>query len=171
MGPVDILVASAAGVNIRKDSADLTDEDWDAVLDTNVKGSFLVARALLPGMRRRRWGRVVLMGSALSFISIPGRAAYAASKAAILGLTRTLALEAAADGVCVNAICPGPFRTPMNEPLLRDESKGRALIAKIPMGRWAEPGELRGLVLYLCSPACSFVTGAAMSIDGGWTVH
>jgi len=169
-GPIDILVASA-GINIRKDSASLTEDDWDAVMDINVKGAFLTARAVLPAMCQRRWGRIVLMGSMLSFISIPGRSAYAASKTALLGLARTLALEGAPHGVCVNAICPGPFKTDMNRPLLEDAEKNRAFVQRIPMGRWADPAELRGLVLYLCSPACSFMTGASLVIDGGWTAQ
>jgi NAD(P)-dependent dehydrogenase (short-subunit alcohol dehydrogenase family) len=170
LGPVDVLVA-CAGINIRKDTATLTEADWDSVMDINVKGSFLVAQAVLPEMCRRKWGRIVLLGSMLSFVSIPGRAAYAASKTALLGLARTLALEGAPHGVCVNAVCPGPFRTEMNRALWADEDKSRAFIERLPVGRWAEPEELRGLVLYLCSPACSFMTGASLVIDGGWTAQ
>ncbi len=170
LGPVDILIA-CAGINIRKDTPLLTEADWDAVVDTNLKGSFLAAQAVLPSMRKRKWGRIVFLGSMVSLVSIPGRAAYASSKAAILGLTRTLALEAATDGVCVNAICPGPFRTAMNLPLLRSRAKNREFLRKVPMGRWAEPRELTGLLLYLSSPACSFMTGSGVVIDGGWTAQ
>jgi NAD(P)-dependent dehydrogenase (short-subunit alcohol dehydrogenase family) len=170
LGPPDILVASA-GINIRKPTAELTGADFDAVMDVNVKGAYLCSRAVLPGMQRRKFGRIVFLGSMLSFISIPGRAAYASSKAALLGLARTLALEAAADGVCVNALCPGPFETPMNLPLLEDPEKYKAFIAKLPIGRWAKPSEVRGILLYLCSPACSFMTGSSIVIDGGWTAQ
>ena len=90
---------------------------------------------------------------------------------AILGLTRTLALESAQAGVCVNAICPGPFLTPMNQSLADDPEKNRGLVGKIPMGRWGEPKELKGLVLLLCSDACSFMTGSGILIDGGWTAQ
>jgi len=170
LAPPDILVA-CAGINIRKSSAELSEAEWDAILSINVKGSFLCARAVLPEMRRRGWGRVVFLGSMLSWISLPGRAAYASSKAALLGLTRTLALETAAEGICVNALCPGPFETPMNLPLLQDRAKYEAFIARLPIGRWAQPREIRGLILYLCSPACSFMTGSSVVIDGGWTAQ
>ncbi|MBD3393344.1 MAG: SDR family NAD(P)-dependent oxidoreductase [Chitinivibrionales bacterium] len=169
LGPVDILV-TCAGINIRKDTQELTEQDWDTLVDSNLKGSFLVAQAILPGMRQRKQGRIVFLGSALSFISIAGRAAYASSKTAILGLARTLALEAARDNVCVNALCPGPFTTPMNAPLLEDERNSRAFVSAVPMARWGNPDELRGMLLYLCSPACSYQTGSAVLVDGGWTV-
>lgn len=170
LGRVDILLA-AAGINIRKPTRELTPADWDAVLNINTKGAFLCAQAVLPGMQKRRWGRIVFFGSMLSFISIPGRAAYASSKAALLGLTRTLALESAADGVCVNAVCPGPFMTPMNTAVLKNVAANRAFLQKLPIGRWGNPSELRGLLLYLSSQACSFMTGSSIVIDGGWTAQ
>jgi NAD(P)-dependent dehydrogenase (short-subunit alcohol dehydrogenase family) len=170
LGAIDILVCSA-GINIRRPTVELTEAEWDAVINTNLKGSFLVSRGVMPGMRERSWGRIVLLGSILSFISLPGRAAYAASKAGLLGLTRTLALEGVKENVCVNAICPGPFMTPMNLSLAEDKAKNQAILEKVPMGRWGDPKELRGLVLYLSSAACSFMTGSALLIDGGWTAQ
>ena len=160
---------ASAGVNIRKDIPDLTEDDWDTIQDINVKGAFLTGQAVLPGMRTRKWGRIVFMGSMLSFVSINGRAAYSSSKSALLGLTRTFALESAADGVCVNAICPGPFKTPMNIPVYDNPEKNSDFLGKLPIGRWGDPDELRGLLLYLTSNACSFMTGSSIVIDGGWT--
>ena len=169
-GPIDILVANA-GINIRAVAEELDEADWDAMMNVNLKGAFLCARSVLPEMRRRGWGRIVLMGSILSFVSMPARAAYASSKAALLGLVRTLALEAAGEGVCVNALCPGPFKTPMNQTLVQSEEKQKAMLAKIPAGRWGEPDELRGPLLCLCSNAASFMTGSALMADGGWTAQ
>jgi NAD(P)-dependent dehydrogenase (short-subunit alcohol dehydrogenase family) len=170
LGPVDILILNA-GVNVRKETPDLQEEDWDFVIDTNLKGAFLVAQQVLPGMRERAYGRVVLLGSILSFVSVAGRAAYSSSKAAVLGLTRTLALEGAKDDVCVNAICPGPFDTPMNVALTEDPKTRAEFAARIPVGRWGDPQDLRGLTLLLCSPACQFITGSSYLIDGGWTAQ
>ena len=140
-------------------------------MDTNLKGPFLVARAFGLAMCQRGWGRVVNLSSMLGTIALPGRAPYASSKTGLLGLTRVLALEWAASGVTVNAICPGPFGTDMNRQLLNDPEKYAAFVARLPVGRWGELHEIKGLVLFLASPASSFVTGAAIPIDGGWTVQ
>jgi NAD(P)-dependent dehydrogenase (short-subunit alcohol dehydrogenase family) len=167
LGSVDILITSA-GINIRKEATLLSESEWDQIVDINLRGAFLTARAVIPQMRQKKWGRIIFLGSALSYIAIPGRTAYASSKAGILGLTRAMALENANQGICVNNICPGAFKTPMNQPLLDDEEKSRAITQLIPMGRWGEPDELRGLFLYLSSPACGYMTGSSIIIDGGW---
>jgi NAD(P)-dependent dehydrogenase (short-subunit alcohol dehydrogenase family) len=111
------------------------------------------------------------MGSILSVIGIPGRAPYASAKAGLLNLTRVLALEWATRGVTVNAICPGPFATDMNKPLLNDPAKYAAFVAKIPMGRWGELHEIAGAAVFLASDAASYVTGSALFVDGGWTAQ
>jgi NAD(P)-dependent dehydrogenase (short-subunit alcohol dehydrogenase family) len=170
LGSVDILVSNA-GVNIRGAAAELTEADWDAVIATNLKAPFLCARAFGPGMSERGWGRIINLGSILSVIGIAGRAPYASSKAGVLNLTRVLALEWATSGVTVNAICPGPFATEMNLPLLDDPAKYKAFVEKIPMGRWGELHEIAGAAIFLASDAASYVTGSALFIDGGWTAQ
>ena len=170
IGPLDILVNNA-GINIRGAAAELTEKDWDAVVDINLKAPFLCAREVIPGMVKRGWGRVINLGSIMSFIALPGRSPYAAAKAGVMGLTRVLALECADKGVTVNAICPGPFATEMNKPLINDPEKYNAFVAKVPMGRWGELHEIAGAALFLASDASSYVTGSAVFVDGGWTAQ
>jgi NAD(P)-dependent dehydrogenase (short-subunit alcohol dehydrogenase family) len=169
-GPIDILVNNA-GVNIRGAVEELSEADWDAVIDTNLKAPFLCARAFGPGMRARGWGRVINLGSILGVVGMPGRAPYASSKAGVINLTRVLALEWASSGVTVNAICPGPFGTDMNRQLLNDPVKYEAFVQKIPMGRWGELHEIAGSAVFLASDAASYVTGTALFVDGGWTAQ
>ncbi len=170
LGPIDILVNNA-GVNIRGASEDLSEADWDTVIDVNLKAPFLCSRAVLPQMRARGWGRVINLGSILGVVALPGRAPYAAAKAGVINLTRVLALECATSGVTVNAICPGPFATEMNRQLLNDPAKYRAFVERIPMGRWGELDEIAGAAVFLASDAASFVTGSALFVDGGWTAQ
>ena len=170
IGGIDILINNA-GNNIRGSAHELSEADWDTVLDLNLKSPFMLARRLAPKMAERGWGRIINLGSILSSIGVPGRTPYASSKAGILGLTRVLALEYATKGVTVNAICPGPFATDMNKPLLEDPEKYRAFVAKIPMGRWGELHEIAGAALFLASDAASYVTGSALYVDGGWTAQ
>jgi NAD(P)-dependent dehydrogenase (short-subunit alcohol dehydrogenase family) len=170
LGTLDILVNNA-GVNVRGAAEELSEADWDAVLDTNLKAPFLLARAVGPAMGRRGWGRIINLGSILGVVALPGRAPYASSKAGVISLTRVLALEWATRGVTVNAICPGPFATDMNRQLLNDPVKYRAFVEKIPMGRWGELHEIAGAVVFLASEAASFVTGSALFVDGGWTAQ
>jgi NAD(P)-dependent dehydrogenase (short-subunit alcohol dehydrogenase family) len=166
-GKIDILVNNA-GINIRGPIQQLTEADWDAVIDTNLKGPFLCARAVGPRMVTRGWGRVINLGSVLGVIALPGRAPYASSKAGIINLTRVLALEWAGTGVTANAICPGAFATEMNRSLLDDPVKYKEFVAQIPMGRWGELEELTGAVVFLASDASSYVTGTPLFVDGGW---
>lgn len=167
---IDIIVHSA-GLNIRGPIDQLSVEDWDSVVDANLKAPFLINRLFGPGMASNGWGRIIHLGSILSAIGISGRTPYASSKAGLLGLTRTLAMEWAKNGVTVNALCPGPFKTDMNLELLNDPVKFQEFVSKIPMGRWGELEELKGPLLYLASDACSYMTGQTLYIDGGWTAQ
>jgi NAD(P)-dependent dehydrogenase (short-subunit alcohol dehydrogenase family) len=170
LGPVDILVNSA-GVNVRGVVTELSEADWDAVVDINLKAPFLCAKAFGPKMAERGWGRIINMGSILSYVALPGRAPYCSAKAGVANLTQVLALEWATKGVTVNAICPGPFATDLNKPLLQDPEKYAAFVAKIPMGRWGELHEIAGACVFLASDAASYVTGSSLLIDGGWTAQ
>ena len=169
-GRIDILINNA-GNNIRGAVDQLSEADWDSVIDTNLKGPFLVSRLVGPRMVARKWGRIVNLSSILGVIALPGRAPYASAKAGLLNLSRVLALEWAGTGVTVNAICPGPFATEMNRALLDDPVKYQEFVKAIPMGRWGELEELTGAVVFLSSEASSFVTGSALFVDGGWTAR
>lgn len=168
LGPIDILVNNA-GVNKRGPIEELTEADWDMVIDTNLKGPWLCARAVGPKMRDRGWGRIINLASVLGVIAMPGRSPYASSKAGVINLTRVLALEWAGTGVTANAICPGAFGTEMNRPLLDDPAKYQAFVQRIPMKRWGEVEEIAGAAVFLASDAASYVTGSTLTVDGGWT--
>jgi NAD(P)-dependent dehydrogenase (short-subunit alcohol dehydrogenase family) len=170
LGHIDILVNNA-GINIRKATLDLSEAEWLEVLATNLTGPFLVSRAVAPHMIERGWGRIINLGSIQSFIAMPGRPAYNSTKGGLMQLTRTMALEWAQQGVNVNALCPGPFDTPLNRSLRDNPAAYQAFLSKIPLGRWGDPGELGGAVIFLASEASSFVTGAALMVDGGWTAQ
>jgi len=167
-GRVDILINNA-GMNIRKPMVEYTLDEWNTVLDTNLTSVFLVTRSFIPMMKGRGYGRIINLASMMSHISLPGRTAYSASKAALLGVTRALAQELAADGITVVAISPGPFATEMNQGLIANPELNQQFISNIPLGRWGKVDEIGKLALYLCSEEAGFITGSDIVIDGGWT--
>jgi NAD(P)-dependent dehydrogenase (short-subunit alcohol dehydrogenase family) len=169
-GRIDILVNNA-GVNIRGPIEELSEDDWDAVVDTNLKGPWLCCRAVAPVMKAGKWGRVINVSSMLGEISLPGRTPYASSKGGLTLLTKTLALEWAKDGINVNALCPGPFATEINTPLLNDPAARAQMEANVPLARWGDPAELGPAAVFLASEASSFMTGATLFIDGGYTAR
>jgi NAD(P)-dependent dehydrogenase (short-subunit alcohol dehydrogenase family) len=122
-------------------------------------------------MKRQKWGRVINVSSMLGEISLPGRSPYASSKGGLTLLTKTLALEWAPDSINVNALCPGPFATELNIPLLKDPAIRAAMEAKVPLGRWGNPTEIGPAAVFLASEASSFMTGATLFIDGGYTAQ
>ena len=169
LGGLDILVNNA-GINIRESITDLKDESWHDVIETNLTGAMRCSRIAARRMKEQGWGRIINIGSILSFVGIAQRAAYASSKAGLLGMTRAMALDLAPHGVTVNALCPGVFRTEINRPILNDPDYLKEFLKQIPVGAMGDPAQLMGAAVFLASEASSYVTGAALMVDGGWTV-
>lgn len=170
VGKVQILINNA-GMNLRKPVTDFTLAEWRQVMDTNLTSAFLVCRSFVPQMRGQGYGRILNLTSMMSHVSLPGRTAYSASKAGLLGFTRALALELAPEKITVNGISPGPIATEMNAPLIQDPEVNQQFISRIPLGRWGKVEEVGQLAVYLCSEDAGFITGTDILLDGGWTAQ
>lgn len=166
-GQVDILVNNAGTIR-RAPAEDYSDEDWATVLDTNLNGVFQFCRGIGRHMLERKQGKIINIASLLSFsggITVP---AYAASKGGVMQLTKALANEWASKGIQVNAIAPGYIATDNTEALRADETRNREILARIPTGRWGEPSDLQGAIIFLASSASNYVNGHVLVVDGGW---
>ena len=161
-------MVNCAGRTKRVPTLDVTDEDWQAILETNLTGTLRAAQVFGRHMVERRYGRIINIASLSSFVALFEVAAYTASKAAVAALTKSLAIEWAPHGVCVNAIAPGVFRTPLNAGLLDGTERGREFLLRTPMKRFGRLEELAGAAVFLASDAASFVTGEVLVVDGGF---
>lgn len=168
IGALNIAINSV-GTNVRNPIEKISLEEWEQIQRINITSAFIFSKAVFPMLKAAGWGRLINITSIFSRRSFPHRLSYAVSKGGLLQLTRTLALEWAQYGITVNAVSPGPFMTEINRPVLDNPSAYGEFCKNIPLGRFGEPREIATTCLFLASPASSYVTGAEIMVDGGWT--
>ncbi|MAY85607.1 MAG: 3-oxoacyl-[acyl-carrier-protein] reductase [Pseudooceanicola sp.] len=164
MGAVDILVNNA-GITRDNLFMRMSDEEWQSVLDVNLTSTFRLCKGVLRGMMKARWGRIVNISSVVGATGNPGQGNYAAAKAGMVGMGKSLAYEVASRGITVNTVAPGFITTAMTDKLTDDQKSG--ILGQVPAGRMGEPGEIAAAVLYLASPEAAYVTGATLHVNGG----
>ena len=169
-GRIDILINNA-GINIRGPIDELSLEEFEEVQKVNVTGPWLCVRSVVPHMKKAGYGRIINMASTLGLVGLSNRTPYTASKGAMVQMTRAMGLEFCEYGITCNAICPGPFLTPMNQPFAETEEIKKFIVGAVAMNRWAQMEEIQGAAIFLASNASSYMTGSMVTVDGGWTAR